>query len=187
MSFIARTMRSHGLAARLVGATAVAAAVITLGASTASTASAAGIGSAHPLSAAVHTDNSPASGQVVSTITTKVGTLTILKDGLSRPLTVHPDSSKGCAGSNPEVCLTITGSGAYVGSMENDTWVAHTEKITMLIEGPGRVYVSDTFTADGGDWYSVDWAPATYEPTGSYCAGTIINNGGTYACNSVTN
>lgn len=173
-----KTLRATAVAAGIAGA-------VLLG--TGGTASAAGIGSTHPVSADIRTGNSSASGQVVSTAVTKYGALTVLKDGSSRSLTVHPDSSQGCAGSDPRVCLTISGSGAYVGSMENDTWVAHTEKITMLIEGPGRVYVSDTFTADGGDTYSIDWAPAAYEPTGSYCAGTIINNGGTYACNSVTN
>jgi len=173
-----KTLRATAVAAGIAGA-------VLLGSG--GTASAAGISSAHPASADIHTDNSSASSQVVSTVVTKYGALTVPKGGPWRSLSVHPDSSEGCAGSDPKVCLTIIGIGAYVGSMENDTWVGHTAKITMLIEGPGRVYVSDTFTADGGDWYKIDWAPATYVPTGSYCAGTIINNGGTYACNSVTN
>src|SRR5690349_24870308 len=66
-----------------------------------------------------------ATGDVlVKTVTTANGTLKIFKESAqhdSAATTLAPNSSIGCSGSNPRVCLSIHGSGLYVQYMENKT------------------------------------------------------------------
>lgn len=123
--------------------------------------------------------------QVISTVTNAYGTLTVVKN----PAAVHPDSASGCTGSDPQVCFTISGSGQYVNYMEVDVKPSNTTTLTELIKYAPNSHVeeTDTFHAEGGTTYGLDWTPAAYVTLGSYCGGAIINNSGTYACQTVSN
>src|SRR6202011_2199027 len=87
-----------------------------------------------------HSVTAPAGAVVVAKTTTAGGTLEIVKESAPHGLSgavVRPNSSSGCAGSNPEVCFTINGSGLYVNYMENDTYFGNAGWADMQINRPG--------------------------------------------------
>lgn len=173
-------MRSISLFARR-GAAALGIAALALTGATFGNANAATAGPGRP-------DQNVAGGAVlVKRVVTAGGTLEVFEGTAPRPAGVRPYSSHGCAGSNPSVCLTIQGSGLYVDSMENDTYISRAGGIDLQINGPGGVITdSGWFTASAGHhyWY---WWPQGYVTGGYYCATAYVGGGHEGACNTVHN
>jgi hypothetical protein len=101
---------------------------------------------------------------------------------------VRPNSSSGCAGSDPEVCFTINGSGLYVNYMENDTYFGNAGWADMQINGPGGVIVNSGSFWEYGGWYYISWTPNSCIGAGYYCGTTWVGSGGHQgACGTVHN
>jgi hypothetical protein len=122
-----------------------------------------------------------ASAVLVKTVTNAHGTLEVFKE------TATPDSSHGCAGSNPEVCLTVDGSGLHVNYMENSTRFAQPGGTDMQINGPGGIISDSGWFTENGGWYSLRWAPNAYIAGGYYCGTTYVGGGHEGACETVHN
>ena len=118
---------------------------------------------------------------VVAETTTKYGTMVVTRS------TIRPDSSQGCTGTDPKVCLVIDGSGLYVNIMINESLFRHATRANLIVKSAsGHIYASKTEITSPGQWLAVAWFPQNYEPSGVYCAGTIITTGPAfYACGSV--
>ena len=131
-----------------------------------------------------------ADGVLVKEVATARGTLDIFKESAPHHAvsnTVVPHSSTGCAGSNPEVCLYINGSGLYVNYMENDTHFGAAGGADMQINGPSGIIVDSGWFNENGGWYYIRWSPYNYIGAGYYCATTYVGGGREGACNTVHN